>query len=128
MPPKKTATKTVASKPAAATKTAAVKPVKEALTKAGLVSHLAESTGLPNKDVKAVIAALEDVMLGSVSKRGAGSFSLPGLFKVTATKVPAKPKRKGIDPFTKEEKVFAAKPATVKVKVRPFKKLKDAAL
>ena len=39
----------------------------------------------------------------------------------------AKPRRKGINPFTKEEQVFAAKPASVKVKVRPLKKLKDAA-
>lgn len=34
----------------------------------------------------------------------------------------------GINPFTKEETVFKAKPATVKLKVRPLKKLKDAAL
>jgi hypothetical protein len=53
---------------------------------------------------------------------------LPGLLKVTAVKVPAKPKRKGINPFTKVEQWFAAKPATVKVKVRPLKRLKDAAL
>jgi hypothetical protein len=37
-------------------------------------------------------------------------------------------KRKGINPFTKQEQVFAAKPATVKIKVRSLKKLKDAAL
>ena len=42
-------------------------------------------------------------------------------------KVPAKPKRTGVNPFTKETQVFAAKPASVKVKVRPLKKLKDAA-
>jgi hypothetical protein len=34
---------------------------------------------------------------------------------------------KGVDPFTKQERMFAAKPASVKVKVRPMKKLKDAA-
>ena len=32
-----------------------------------------------------------------------------------------------INPFTKEETVFAAKPASTKIKVRPLKKLKDAA-
>ena len=42
--------------------------------------------------------------------------------------VPAKKKRTGIDPFTKQERVFAAKPATVKIKTRALKKLKDAAL
>ena len=41
---------------------------------------------------------------------------------------PAKKKRTGIDPFTKQERVFAAKPATVKIKTRALKKLKDAAL
>jgi hypothetical protein len=33
-----------------------------------------------------------------------------------------------VDPFTKVERWFAAKPASVKLKVRPLKKLKDAAL
>ena len=59
--------------------------------------------------------------------RRAGSFTLPGLLKITSVNVPAKPKRKGINPFTKEEQWFAAKPATVKVKIRPLKKLKDSA-
>jgi hypothetical protein len=63
-----------------------------------------------------------------VHKKGAGNFALPGLFKINAVKVPAKPKRKGKNPFTGEEQVFAARPATVKVKVCPLKKLKDAAL
>jgi hypothetical protein len=67
-------------------------------------------------------------VLASVNKKGAGAFVLPGLLKVTAVAVPAKKARKGINPFTKEETVFKAKPATVKLKVRPLKKLKDAAL
>ena len=36
--------------------------------------------------------------------------------------------RFGKDPFTGEDKWFAAKPASVRLKVRPLKKLKDAAL
>jgi nucleoid DNA-binding protein len=114
-----------ASKAAAAT---APKPIKETLTKSGLVAHLAESTGVASKDVRAVLAALEGAVVGSVHKKGVGSFTMPGLLKITSVSVPAKPKRKGINPFTKEEQWFAAKPATVKVKVRPLKKLKDAAL
>ena len=47
--------------------------------------------------------------------------------KVAVQKVPAKAKRFGKDPFTGEERWFPAKPASVKVKVRPLKKLKDAA-
>ncbi|WP_024868231.1 HU family DNA-binding protein [Pseudoxanthomonas suwonensis] len=106
---------------------AAAKPLKEVLGKSALVKHLAESSGVAAKDVKSVLASLENAVSGAISKKGAGAFTLPGLFKVTAVKVPAKPKRKGINPFTKEEQWFAAKPASVKVKVRPLKKLKDAA-
>jgi nucleoid DNA-binding protein len=117
-----------ASKPAkAAAKPAAPKAIKEALSKSGLVAHIAESTGVAAKDVRAVMGALEGAIHGSLNKKGAGSFTLPGVAKFTAVNVPAKPKRKGINPFTKEEQWFAAKPASVKVKVRPLKKLKDSA-
>jgi len=121
--PKKAAPK----KAAAAAKPAASKPIKEALSKSGLVAHLSESAGVTPKDVRAVLASLESAVAGSISKKGAGSFTLPGLLKITSVSVPAKAKRKGINPFTKEEQWFAAKPASVKVKVRPLKKLKDAA-
>ena len=117
------------SKPAPKAKAApaAPKPIKEALNKSTLVAHIVEASGVVAKDVRAVLAALEGAVAGSVHKKGAGSFQLPGLLKITAVSVPAKPKRKGINPFTKEEQWFAAKPATVKIKVRALKKLKDAA-
>lgn len=105
-----------------------VKPIKEALTKAGLAAHLAQAAGVEVKAAKAVLAALEATALGSVNKKGLGSFVLPGLLKVTAQTVPAKAKRFGKDPFTGVERWFPAKPASVRVKVRALKKLKDAAL
>jgi nucleoid DNA-binding protein len=120
------AKKTAASKKAAA-KPAAPKAIKEVLSKSGLVAYLAETTGVVAKDIRAVLGALEGAVHASINKKGAGAFTLPGLLKITAVNVPAKPKRKGINPFTKEEQWFAAKPATVKVKVRALKKLKDAA-
>ena len=120
------AAKSAAPKKAAA-KPAVQKPIKEALSKSGLVTHIAESTGIATRDVRAVMSALEGAVHASVNKKGAGSFTLPGLLKITSVSVAAKPKRKGINPFTKEEQWFAAKPASVKVKVRPLKKLKDAA-
>lgn len=104
------------------------KPIKEALGKAGLVGYIANASGVAPKDVRSVLIALESAVAGSVHKNGAGSFVLPGLLKISAVKVPAKPKRKGINPFTKEEQWFAAKPATTKLKVRPLKRLKDAAV
>jgi nucleoid DNA-binding protein len=107
---------------------APAKPIKTAFNKTSLVTHLAETAGVEPKAVKAVIAALEGAMLSSVHKKGLGSFTLPGLLKINVINVPAKKKRTGLDPFTKQERVFAAKPATVKIKTRALKKLKDAAL
>ncbi len=132
MRPENMATKSTAKKiktAKAAPKTApTVKPITEAFGKSSLISYLAERASVEAKHVKAVLAALEAAVLGAVHKKGVGNFTLPGLFKINAVKVPAKPKRKGKNPFTGEEQVFAAKPASVKVKVRPLKRLKDAAL
>jgi nucleoid DNA-binding protein len=105
-----------------------VKPIKDALNRSSLIAHLAEVAQVEAKAVKAVLASLEATILASVHKKGLGAFTLPGLLKVNVVNVPAKKKRTGIDPFTKQERVFAAKPATVKIKTRALKKLKDAAL
>jgi nucleoid DNA-binding protein len=122
------AAKAPAKKPVAAAKPAEMKPIKAALNKTTLIAHLAENSGVEPKAVKAVLTALEATTLASMSKKGIGEFTLPGLLKVIAQKVPAKPKRFGKNPFTGLEQWFPAKPASVKVKVRPLKKLKDAVL
>jgi nucleoid DNA-binding protein len=109
-----------------APKTAA-RPVRSVLSKSALIQHLAGTSGAAAKDVRAVIAALEDTIRSAIGKKGPRTFLLPGILKITAVAVPAKKARKGINPFTGQETVFKAKPATVKVKVRPMKKLKDAA-
>jgi len=116
--------------PAKAVKAApvALKPIKTAFNKSSLATHVAEQSGVDAKSVKSVLAALEGAMLMSVNKKGLGSFTLPGLLKVTVQNVPAKKKRMGKDPFTGVERMFAAKPASVKIKTRALKKLKDAAL
>jgi hypothetical protein len=123
------ATKKVAKKsaPKTAAKPAANKPIKQVLGKSGLVEYITGTANVVAKDVRAVLAALEGAVVGSVNKNGARSFVLPGLLKITVASIAAKPKRKGINPFTKQEQWFAAKPASVRVKVRPLKKLKDAA-
>jgi hypothetical protein len=90
----------VTKKPVAA---APLKPIKDSFTKASLAIHLAERAGVEPKAAKALMAALEET-------------------------VPAKKKRFGKDPFSGQDKWFAAKPATVRLKVRPLKKLKEAAL
>jgi hypothetical protein len=126
----KAAPKTAPVKKAAAPARAIaeLKPIKTAFNRTSLVAHLAQSASVEPRAVKAVIASLEATILASVHKKGLGMFTLPGLLKVNVINVPAKKKRTGIDPFTKVERVFAAKPATVKIKTRALKKLKDAAL
>jgi hypothetical protein len=106
----------------------ALKPIKVAFNKTTLQAHLAELSGVEPKAVKAVLAGLEATMVASLNKKGLGEFLLPGLLKISSLAIPAKKKRRGIDPFTKVEREFAAKPATVRVKIRSLKKLKDAAL
>jgi nucleoid DNA-binding protein len=107
-------------------KQATPKPIKDVMSKSALVTHIADATEVTAKDVRAILAALEGAIYASMGKKGAGIFVLPGVLKITAVSVAAKPKRKGINPFTGQETTFAAKPASVKVKVRPMKKLKDA--
>ncbi len=105
----------------------ASKPIKEVLSKSGMIAHIAQGTGVAVREVRLVLDALEDAVTESLHKKGAGSFVLPGLLKITTVKVPARPKRKGVNPFTKQEQWFEAKPATVRVKIRALKRLKDAA-
>jgi nucleoid DNA-binding protein len=130
---KKVAAKKVPAKKPVAAKKVAVKasgapsPIKDTFTKASLAAHIAERAAVEPKTAKAVLAALEDTILGTVHKKGAGEFTLSGLLKIVVQAVPAKKKRFGKDPFTGEERWFPAKPASVRIKARALKKLKDAA-
>ena len=123
---KKSAKKS-ARKPAKKAAPKAPQSIKSVLTKSQLVAHLADAAKVAAKDVRLLLVALEETIRASISRKGPRTFVLPGLLKITAVAVPAKKARKGINPFTGEATVFKAKPATVKVKVRPMKRLKDAA-
>jgi nucleoid DNA-binding protein len=70
---------------------------------------------------------LHSLIERSIKKRGAGEFTIPGILKITTVNKPARKARKGINPFTGEETVFKAKPASIAVKIRPLKKLKESA-
>ena len=100
----------------------------KAPTKSEILNNIAEATGLSKKEVTAVFDALTDEISKSVGKRGPGQFTIPGLCKIVVQHKPATKERKGINPFTKEETIFKAKPARNVVKVRPLKALKDMAL
>ncbi len=107
---------------------APVKPVSQALTKSALLNLIAEKNELSRKQAGEVLATIESAILGSVHPRGAGEFTFPGLMKVTLRKVPARKAGTMIrNPATGEMMAAAAKPASVRVKIRPLSKLKTAA-
>ena len=103
-------------------------PVKDKFSKTQILDHIAASTELSRKQVAAVLDSLGDVIEAHVNKKAVGEFVLPGLLKISTVRKPATKARKGINPFTKEETTFKAKPASTVVKVRPLKKLKDMVL
>ncbi len=104
-----------------ANKKAAVKP----MTKSEIVSGIADTTGLSRKDVGSVFEAMSAQIKKSLSRSGSGAYTIPGLMKLVVKRKPATKARKGINPFTKEETIFKAKPARNVVKIRPLKNLKD---
>lgn len=107
---------------------APVKKQAARMTKTEMLNKVAEVADLPLRDVRETLNAFQEVMSEAVSTKGPGEFMLPGFFKITATHVPAKKARKGINPFTKEETVFKAKPASIKLKIRPLTNLRKAAM
>ncbi len=99
-------------------------PANKPSTKSEVYSYIAERTNLKKKEVAAVFDALADMIRRDL-KSGPGIFNVPGLMKIKMVHKPAVPERKGINPFTKEETIFRAKPARNVVKVQPLKGLKD---
>ncbi|WOJ98615.1 HU family DNA-binding protein [Congregibacter brevis] len=124
---KKAAAKKAPAKKAAAPAKKAAPALKDKMTKTQVMASISESTGLTKKQVGDVMSELETLIERSIKKRAVGEFTLPGLMKITTVKKPAVKARKGINPFTGEETMFKAKPASVAVKVRPLKKMKEFA-
>ena len=103
------------------------KAVKKPLTKTEILNNIAEATGLSKKEIAAVFDALGAEIKKSLSSRGAGAFTIPGLLKIEKKRMPARSAKKGVpNPFRPGELMdVAARAAFNKVKVRPLKNLKD---
>ena len=102
---------------------------KKPLTKTELLANIAAATDVPKKQVVAVMEALANEIQKSLSNKGAGAITIPGLLKIEKKKVPARKAEKGVpNPFKPGELMDRpAKPAYNKVKVRALKSLKDMA-
>jgi nucleoid DNA-binding protein len=100
-------------------------PAKKPMTKSEILTSLSESSELSKKEIAGLFDNLSALIAKSLKKGGPGVFTVPGLSKIKVVRKPATKARKGINPFTKEETIFKAKPARNVVKVQPLKALKD---
>ena len=98
---------------------------KKPMTKTEMVAALAQSTGLTKKDVAGLFDELAKLIEKALGEDGAGVCNISNLLKIKVVRKPATPERKGINPFTKEETVFKAKPAKNAVKLVPLRGLKE---
>jgi nucleoid DNA-binding protein len=94
------------------------------MTATAVYQSVAETTGLKTKEVKGAVEAIMGVASEELKKTG--SFKLAGMLNMKLKKKPARPAKKGVNPFTKEPCVFKAKPASKTVRVLAMKKLKEA--
>ena len=95
-------------------------------TKSEIYMTIADDTGLTKNDVAAVFESLSSQIRKNLGGRGGpGVFTVPGLLKMRVVKKPATKARKGSNPFTGEEMMFKAKPASKTVKIAALKGLKD---
>jgi nucleoid DNA-binding protein len=98
---------------------------KKSLNKTEILAALSEATGLTKQQVGGLFDELAKLIGRNLGEQGPGVFAVPGLLQIKVVRKPATPERKGLNPFTKEETVFKAKPAKNVVKVVPLKGLKD---
>ena len=84
----------------------------KAATKSEILANIANATELSRKQVSGVFASLSTLVAKNVGKKGPGIFVVPGLMKVIVVQKAADiAARMGINPFTKQEQMFKAKPA-----------------
>jgi len=99
--------------------------IKDPLSKSGMIRTITDVTCLAKKDVVSVLDCFTQVIEKHVKSGGPGKFVLPGLMKISVVKKPARPARKGVNPFTGEEIMIKARPAYKAVKIKALKKLKE---
>jgi len=109
------------------TRKPAITAIKQRFSKTEILNSISDNTGLTRKEVGSVLGELETLISRHIKKGASGEFVMPGLFKIVTVKKPARPARWGVNPFTGEKMKFKAKPASIAVKVRPLKKMKEMA-
>ena len=98
-------------------------PANKRRSRGDVVRQIAAGTELKPRQVKDVFEALTSLIAADLSKKGAGEFNFNGLMKLKTVNKPATSARKGRNPFTGEEIMIKAKPASRKVRVRALRNL-----
>jgi len=98
-------------------------PASKRRSRGDVVKTIAMGTELKPGKVKEVFAALTAIMAADLSKKGPGEFNFNGLVKLRTVDKPATKSRKGRNPFTGEEIMIKAKPASRKVRARALRTL-----
>ena len=110
----------------ASSKKQKISAVSKSMTKNELLSEIAATTGLNKKQVSSVLDELGIQIERHVKKNAVGTFTLPGLLKISTKKVAARKAQKGVpNPFKPGELMDI--PATTRIKVTALKKLKEMA-
>jgi nucleoid DNA-binding protein len=95
------------------------------MTKTDIVNTLSETTRLTRQQVAGVFDELGSLIKKNLDEQGPGVFTIPGLLRIKVGHKPATEARQGVNPFTKQQTVFKAKPARNVVKVVPLKRLRQ---
>jgi nucleoid DNA-binding protein len=98
-------------------------PASKRRSRGDVVRTIAGATDLKSGKVKEVFDVLTQIMAADLSKKGPGEFNLNGLVKLRTVNKPATPARKGRNPFTGQEIMIKAKPASRKVRARALRSL-----
>jgi len=100
-----------------------VTPASKRRSRGDVVKQIALATDLKTGKVREVFDTLTSIMAADLSKKGCGEFNFNGLVKLRTVNKPATPARKGRNPFTGQEIMIKAKPASRKVRARALRTL-----
>ena len=100
-----------------------VTPAASRRSRADVIKQVAAGTELKPRQVREVFDVLQSIIGADLGKKGPGEFNFLGLVKLRTVNKPATKARKGRNPFTGEEIMIKAKPASRKVRARALRPL-----
>jgi nucleoid DNA-binding protein len=92
-------------------------------TRGDVLRQIAAGTDLKPRQVADVFDVLTKIIAADLGKKGCGEFNFNGLVKLRTVQKPATKARMGRNPFTGEQMMFKASPASRKVRARALRGL-----